>query len=54
MNKSVNKKKRKLLVGDEAIISAITHFSNDVLEEEKMKLKVTKKLIDSVREDREL
>ena len=54
MNKSANKKKRKLLAGDEAIASAITHFSNDVLEVEKMKLKVTEKLIDNEREGREL
>ena len=28
VNKSANKKKRKLLGGDEAIASAITHFSD--------------------------
>ena len=51
VNKNTNKKKRKLLANDEAIASAITHFSNGVLE---MKLKVIKKLIDSKREGREL
>ena len=54
MNKSANKRKRKLLAGDEAIASTITHFSNGVLEVEKMKLKVTEKFIDSEREGREL
>ena len=54
VNKSANKKKRKLLTGDEAIANAITHFSDGVLEVEKMKLKVTEKLIDSEREGREL
>ena len=54
VNKSANKKKRKLLAGDEAITSAITHFLDGVLEVEKMKLKVIEKLIDSEREGREL
>ena len=54
VNKSANKKKRKLLAGDEAIASAITHFSDGILEVEKMKLKVTEKLIDSKREGCEL
>ena len=53
VNKSANKKKKKLLAGDEAIISAITHFLDGVLEVEKMKLKVTEKFIDSKREGRE-
>ena len=53
MNKSANKKKRKLLASDEAIVSTITHFSDGVLEVEKMKLKITEKLIDSEREGRE-
>ena len=54
VNKSANKKKRKLLASDEAIASAITHFSDGVLEVKKMKLKVKEKLIDSEREGREL
>ena len=49
MNKSAKKKKRKLLASDEAIASAITHFSNGVLKVKKMKLKVIEKLIDSER-----
>ena len=53
VNKSANKKKRKLLTSDEAIANAITHLSDGLLEVEKMKLKVTEKLIDSKREDRE-
>ena len=54
VNKSANKKKRKLLASDEAIASAIIHFSDGVLEVENMKLKVTKKFIDSEREGRKL
>ena len=53
VNKSANKKKKKLLASDEAIANAITHFSDGVVEVEKMKLKVTEKLIDSEREGRE-
>ena len=54
MNKNANKKKRKFLAGDEAIASAITHFLDGVLEVEKMKLKITEKLINNEREDCEL
>ena len=54
VNKSANKKKRKLLASDKAIASAITHFSDGVLKVEKMKLKVIEKLIDSEREGRKL
>ena len=38
VNKNINKRKRKLLVGDKAITTAIINFSNGVLEIEKMKL----------------
>ena len=54
MNKSTNKRKRKLLTGNAAIAAAITNFSDSILEIEKMKLQVTVKLIDSEREGREL
>ena len=54
VNKSTNKRKRKLFAGDEAIANAITHFSDSVLEVEKMKLKVTEKLIESEKEGHEL
>ena len=54
MNKSVNKRKRKLFASDVAIAVAITNFSYGVLDIEKMKLHITKKLIDSKREACEL
>ena len=53
VNKNANKKKRKLFTNDEAIANGIIHFSNGVLEVEKMKLKVIEKLIDSARAGRE-
>ena len=54
MNKSANKKKRKLLASDEAVARTITYFSDGILEVEKMKFKVTEKLIDSEKKGREL
>ena len=39
---------------DEAIASAITYFLDGILEVEKIKLKITEKLIDSKREGHEL
>ena len=51
MNKSTNKRKKKLLTSNEAIVAAITKFLDGVLEIEKMKLHVSEKLINSERED---
>ena len=43
LNKSANKKKRKLLSSNEAIASAITYFLDGILKVEKVKPKVTER-----------
>jgi len=57
IQKQVNrsaKKRRKLVAGDETIASAIKDFSKGILEVEKMKLGLSKKIIKNEREEREM
>ncbi|KAG0573278.1 hypothetical protein KC19_VG164400 [Ceratodon purpureus] len=54
LNKSAEKRRRKLSAGDHAIASAITDFSNGIIEIEKMKLRVTEKIIESGKQGREM
>jgi len=54
VNWSVGKRKRKLAMGDESIAFAINNFSNRIIEVEKMKMKITKKFIDSERQARKM
>ena len=54
MNQNAGKKKRKLAIGEESIVSAITNFSKGILEVEKMKLQLAEKMIDNEREGREM
>ena len=54
VNRNAGKRKRKLAMGDESIVSAINNFSKGILEVEKMKLQLTEKMIDHEREGREM
>ncbi|KAG0594759.1 hypothetical protein M758_UG106800 [Ceratodon purpureus] len=54
LNKSAEKRRRKLSAGDHAIASAITDFSNGIIEIEKMKLEVIEKIIESEKQGREM
>jgi len=54
LNKSAEKRKRKLNAGDHAIASAITNFSDGIIQIEKMKLQLTEKIIESEKQGREM
>lgn len=54
VNRSANKKKRKIFEGDNAVPTATSFTSYGLLELEKMKLKLAKKSIENKKEGRKL
>jgi len=54
LNKSVEKWRKKLNVGDHVIASVIINFSDGIIQIEKMKLQVIEKIIESRKQGREM
>jgi hypothetical protein len=50
VNKSANKRKRKLTIGDSAIVDAIKYGFDGIQESEKMKMQMTKEITSQILE----